>query len=146
MPHHLVLILQLAASAFMAGVIWLVQVAHYPLFDAVRGERSREGFLTNQRRTATVVLPPMLLEGATTAALAYAPPPGVGRTATLAGLGLVVFLWLSTVAVQMPLHARLGRDGHDATTTARLVNTNWLRTAGWTARAVLAGWMLLAAT
>lgn len=146
MPEHLLLVLQLGASAYMAGVIWLVQVAHYPLFDAVAGERSHDRFLANQRRTAAVVLPPMLLEGATAAAIAFAPPPGVGRVAALVGLGLVAMLWLSTALVQMPLHARLGRDGHDAAAVARLVSTNWLRTAGWTARAALAAWMLIAAT
>ena len=146
MPQHLVLVLQFGASAFMAGVIWLVQMAHYPLFDAVAGERSGTHFQANQRRTAAVVLPPMLLEGITAAAVALAPPSGVGRPAALAGLGLVAILWLSTALVQMPIHARLGRDGRDAAAVARLVGTNWVRTAGWTARAVLAAWMLLAAT
>jgi hypothetical protein len=146
MPQQLILVLQFGASAFMAGVIWLVQLAHYPLFDSVVDERARQRFLANQWRTAAVVLPPMLLEGVAAAALVFAPPPGVGWATTIVGLGLVAILWLSTALVQMPLHARLGKAGHDATTIARLVNTNWLRTVGWTARAALAGWMLLAAT
>lgn len=146
MPQHLVLVAQLSASAFMAGVIWLVQVVHYPMFAAVDGDRSAGHFLTHQRSTAAVVMPPMLVEGITAALVALAPPPGVGRPAALAGLVLVGLLWLSTALVQMPLHARLGRDGHDAAAIARLVGGNWVRTIAWTARAALAAWMLHAAT
>jgi hypothetical protein len=144
MPPHLILVLQFGASAFMAGVIWLVQLAHYPLFAVVAGGRSQERFLANQWRTAAVVLPPMLLEGVSATVLVFAPPPRIGWLAAIVGLGLVAILWLSTALVQMPLHARLRADGNDPVTIARLVSTNWLRTAGWTARAVLAGWMLLA--
>ncbi|MFM9025249.1 MAG: hypothetical protein ACKON7_07925 [Planctomycetaceae bacterium] len=146
MPQHLILVAQLSASAFMAGVIWLVQLAHYPLFDGVEGGRSTDAFRANQRRTAAVVMPPMLVEGITAALVALAPPPGVGRPAALAGLALVGLLWLSTALVQMPLHERLGRDGHEPATIARLVRGNWVRTIAWTARAVLAAWMLHAAT
>jgi len=146
MPQHLVLVLQLGASAFMAGVIWLVQLAHYPLFAAVGDAASRGWFVRNQRATAIVVVPPMLLEGATAAAVALAPPPGVSRPAALAGLALVAVAWLSTAIVQMPLHARLGQDGHDPATIARLVGSNWVRTIAWSTRAALAAWMLHAAT
>jgi hypothetical protein len=146
MPQHLILVAQLSASAFMAGVIWLVQLAHYPLFAVVEGDHSTGRFRANQRRTATVVMPPMLVEGITAALVALAPPPGVGRPAALAGLALVGLLWLSTALVQMPLHERLGRDGHDPATIARLVRGNWVRTIAWTARAALAAWMLHAAT
>lgn len=146
MPQHLILVAQLSASAFMAGVIWLVQLAHYPLFAVVEGDHSTGRFRANQRRTAAVVMPPMLVEGITAALVALAPPPGVGRPAALAGLALVGLLWLSTALVQMPLHERLGRDGHDPATIARLVRGNWVRTIAWTARAALAAWMLHAAT
>jgi len=146
MPQHLILVAQLSASAFMAGVIWLVQLAHYPLFAGVEGDHSTGRFRANQRRTAAVVMPPMLVEGITAALVALAPPPGVGRPAALAGLALVGLLWLSTALVQMPLHERLGRDGHDPATIARLVRGNWVRTIAWTARAALAAWMLHAAT
>lgn len=146
MPQHLILVAQLSASAFMAGVIWLVQLAHYPLFAVVEGDHSTGRFRANQRRTAAVVMPPMLVEGITAALVALAPPPGVGRPVALTGLALVGLLWLSTALVQMPLHERLGRDGHDPATIARLVRGNWVRTIAWTARAALAAWMLHAAT
>ena len=136
-----ILIAQALASGAMCGVIWFVQLSHYPSFDLVAGD-GRSFARANQRRTAQVVVPFMLVEAATAAILAFSPPPGVPRFAIVAGLALVVATSLSTAVVQMPLHARLARDGHDAATIAALVRSNWLRTILWSLRAALAVWML----
>lgn len=136
-----ILIAQAVASAAMCGVIWFVQLSHYPSFDLV-GDDGREYARTNQHRTALVVVPFMLVEAVTAALIAWSPPPGVPRLAAYAGVALVVGTSLSTALVQMPLHARLARDGHDAATIAALVRSNWLRTILWSLRALLAAWML----
>lgn len=140
-----VLIAQAVASGAMCGVIWFVQVVHYPLFAAHDGGGSRDYAVENQRRTGRVVIPFMALEMATALAIAARPPAGVGRGAALVGLALVAVAWGSTFLVQVPLHARLATAGHSPATVAALVRSNWIRTAAWTARAVLAAWMLRAA-
>ena len=126
----------------MCGLIWFVQAVHYPLFASTSGERSREHAVENQRRTAPVVIPFMAVELATAAAIAVWPPAGVGRGLALIGLGLVAVAWLSTFLLQVPLHARLAREGHVPEAVAALVRSNWIRTIAWTARAILATWML----
>jgi hypothetical protein len=45
-------------------------------------------------------------------------------------------IWLSTALLQVPLHNLLAR-GLDREAVARLVQTNWIRTAAWSARAVV---------
>lgn len=135
------LLIQAVASGAMCGIIWFVQAVHYPLFARVGGDE-RAFALENQRRTGGVVIPFMFLEGATAAALAWAPPPGVSPLIAGAGLVAVVMLWLFTAFVQMPLHARLAHEGHAPDAVGRLVRSNWWRTMLWTLRAVLAAWML----
>jgi hypothetical protein len=53
----------------------------------------------------------------------------------------VALVWLSTAFVQVPLHARLSA-GFDTRAHRRLVATNWVRTLSWTARGLLALWMV----
>jgi hypothetical protein len=137
-----VLAAQAIASGIMCGVIWFVQLVHYPLFDQSAPGDGRAYALENQRRTGWVVIPPMLIEGLTAAVIAVRPPPGVAPAPAVAGLAMVLVLWLSTAVVQMPLHGRLARDGHAPETVASLVRTNWFRTILWTARVCLAVWML----
>ncbi len=142
---EILLIAQAVASGMMAGIIWFVQVVHYPLFAAVTGPHDAEYARENQARTSLVVLPPMLVEAVAASWIAAWPPGGIGRGPALVGLALVGFAWLSTLAVQMPLHARLAREGHTPAIVAALVWSNWPRTLVWTARAILAAWMLTAA-
>ena len=140
-----VLVAQAVASGVMAGIIWFVQLVHYPLFAAVTGPGETAYARANQARTSLLVLPPMLIEAAAAGWIAVWPPAGIGRGPALLGVVLVGLVWLSTLAVQMPLHARLAREGHAADVVSTLVRSNWPRTVLWTARAVLAAWMLAAA-
>ena len=142
---EVVLLAQAVASGAMCGLIWFVQVVHYPLFASITGAGSREHAIENQRRTGPVVIPFMAVELAAAAALAVWPPAGVGRGPGLVGLALIAVIWLSTFFVQVPLHGRLARDGHSAAVVDSLVRSNWIRTIAWTARAILAVWMLRAA-
>lgn len=139
-----VLYAQAFASAFMCGLIWFVQLVHYPLFGRLPVDTAPAYCGEHRRITPRCVVPPMLLEGVTAGLLAASPPATIGRGPAILGLLLVAAAWLSTAAVQMPLHARLGREPAAADLVPRLVRSNWLRTALWTARAAVALWMLRA--
>jgi hypothetical protein len=138
-----VAIVHLVAAAYMAGVIWFVQVVHYPLFALVPESASTAYARENQPRTARVVGPAMLVEGVCAIWLFLDPPGDLGRVLPLvAGLLLAVVLG-STVIVQVPRHARLADDPSTvAETVASLVAGNWVRTVGWSLRAVLAAVMV----
>ncbi len=128
----------------MAGLIWFVQVVHYPLM----AHAGRDGFAAlareHQRRTGWVVAAPMAVEAATAAALVVWTPDGVARWVTVVGLALVGGLWASTALMQVPRHREMLR-GFDPVSHRRLVAGNWVRTAVWTARAALVIGMLAAA-
>ena len=100
-----VLLLAHAASTLaMAGVIWFVQVVHYPLFAEVAAERFAGYEASHRRLTTRVVAPLMLVELATTAALPFRPAAAaVGpEWVPWAGLALLAATWLSTWLVQVP--------------------------------------------
>ena len=120
------------ATLFMTGVIWFVQVVHYPLFARTGAAGFADYERDHARRTSWVVGPAMTLELLLALALAAR-----GGAAAWAGLALLAVIWLSTALVQVPLHRRL-QGGFDAAAHRRLVRTNWLRTAAWTLRAALA--------
>ena len=52
------------------------------------------------------------------------------------GVGLVLLNLATTALVQVPLHRRLSA-GWDDRAIRTLVASNWVRTAAWTARAVI---------
>lgn len=128
------LLANLGATWFMTGVIWFVQVVHYPSFAGVGGDGFAAYHRRHTRRTTVVVLPPMVVEAGTAVALAVWPPAGVGAAVLWAGAAAVVAIWASTFLVQAPCHDRLA-GGFDAQCHRRLCATNWLRTALWSGRA-----------
>ncbi len=119
----------------LAGVIWTVQRAIYPQFAAVGREAFAEFHRRYVRGITWVVGPLMGAEVATAAGLLWL---GVRGPLFLGSLVLVAMIWAITVAVEMPLHRRLG-TGFDATAHRQLVWMNWARTLGWTARTVMVG-------
>lgn len=138
-----ILIAHAAATAAMAGLIWFVQVVHYPLFLRIGSAEFPAWEREHVARTGRLVAPLMILEAASALALLVHPPPGAGAVPAI-GLALLAALWLTTFLVQVPLHRRLER-GRDDAAIRRLVRTNWPRTLLWTLRAVLALWLLRSA-
>ena len=135
----LLFLLHLASTLFMTGVIWFVQIVHYPLFAGV-GET---GFATYEERhswlTTLVVAPPMLVELATGVALLWRRPETIPLWEVALGLALIGVIWLSTYLLQIPRHTVLS-EGFDVTAHRELVTTNWLRTAVWSLRTGLVLW------
>ncbi len=136
-PSDALLLVHLAATLFMTGLIWFVQLVHYPLFPGVGIPGWTAYAAAHARRTRWVVGPPMLVEAITALLLVLRRPPAVSTSWAWIGLGLLAVVWLSTAFVQVPRH-RLLAGGFDADAARALVATNWLRTLAWTARAALA--------
>lgn len=137
-----VLLVHAAATWFMLGLIWFVQIVHYPLMAEVPAEGFREYERRHQRLTTCVVGPVMGVEALSAVLLAIASlSSGAWDIPRWLGVGLLAVIWLSTLIAQVPLHAILSK-GFDPTVWRRLVRSNWIRTAGWSARGVLASVML----
>lgn len=131
------LVIHLVATATMTGLIWFVQIVHYPLFAAVGAEESVAYAVEHQRRTSFVVAVPMALEGVTALLVFFTAPQGMNRWWGAVGLALLAVVLGSTVLLQVPRHARLAEQ-YDAAVVTSLVRSNWIRTVGWTMRTVLA--------
>jgi len=138
----LLFLTQFAATLFMTGLIWFVQIVHYPLFATVHIHTSSDAFRAYEdrhaSRTSFVVFPPMAVELLTTLAALFPSlrPAFLSQTVAVASAVLVVLIWASTGLIQVPLHNQLGSNPA-AQTIRKLVLSNWLRTVLWTVRAVL---------
>lgn len=134
------LLVHVAATLFMVGLIWFVQVVHYPLFEKVGAGGFRAYAEAHSRLTSWVVGPPMLLEISTAALLLFLRPEGVPASLAWIGAALVAIVWLSTAFLQVPRHSALGL-GFDEEAHDYLVLSNWVRTVAWSLRGVTVLWM-----
>jgi len=131
-----VLYLHLTSTLIMVGVIWVIQVVHYPLFELV----GRDNFVAYERshtvRIGIIVMPTMLIEAVTALGL-LALLNGEGRELAFIGAMLLAVIWGSTALLQVPCHERLAVR-YDEGAWRRLVRTNWIRTIAWSARGAVA--------
>lgn len=139
MSVSLLLLLNFALAAYLTGLIWMVQVVHYPGFGLVKPAEFGAFHKAHTTRMSYVVLVPMVLELGLAAGLAWQ-----GRALGAAvwwALALVLLIWGVTFFISVPFHNRLAR-GFDYIAIDGLVRTNWLRTVAWTGRLLLLGYLL----
>lgn len=137
-----VLIAQVLASVGMFGVIWTIQLVHYPLMAHIPAT----AFVAYERRhtkaIALIVGPLMAVEGLCVLVVFFARPSGIPFWLSLIG-GIAEAVAIGTTAfVSAPLHGRL-ENGFDTALLSRLILTNWIRTIAWTARGIIAVAMLV---
>jgi len=141
-------IVHFAATSYLVGVIWLIQVVHYPMMGQLDPACASDACKRHAARITPVVGIPMLVEAATAVALVW---PGLlsisqgSRIAAWVGLALLAAIWISTFALQVPQHERLAKQDKaiDSPAVRALVSTNWIRTALWTLRLPLAAYILV---
>jgi len=140
-----VVMVHLAATWFMVGLIWTIHVVHYPLFPKVGDCSYVEFQAAHVERIGALLLIPWAVEGITAAAILLAAFAARDRQFLLpavigaAAMGVVLLIsgfWSA------PAHGELA-DGFDADVHARLMAADLVRTLAWTVRGVCAGWILM---
>ena len=132
----ILLLTQIGATLMMTGIIWLIQIVQYPFFNLVGGEKYREFHVAHMNWITPVVAPLMIAELLSGIFIVFYPPPGIDSKLLWSGLILIVVIWASTFFLQVPLHEKLAQ-GFDENAHSALVNTNWIRTVGWSLRGIL---------
>lgn len=139
MSSELIFLINTFASFFLTGLIWIVQLVHYPSFHYV----SEGNFAAFQKHHVNsidkIVIPVMVAEITTSFALAW-----FDGFVSLNAIGfyLVLMIWISTGLFSVPAHSKL-EDRKDKEAIDRLVSSNWIRTVLWTIKSGLSFYLLM---
>ena len=139
MPLKLLLLLNFGLATFLTGLIWTIQVVHYPSFGRVGKAEFGRFHAAHTTRMGYLVAPPMVLELGLSSWLVWAARHTPLAAPACWALALVGLIWVVTFLISVPFHNRL-QAGFDYIAIDGLTRTNWLRTLAWTARALLLGW------
>lgn len=127
-------ILHLIATSVMVGVIWVIQLVHYPSFHFVELKQYTTFQRFHMARISYVVIPAMLTELLTLILLVFTMDQI--DTLVLASAILLIFIWLMTAVFFSDVHQKLTL-GYDQIVVDKLVKLNWGRTLLWTLRLIL---------
>lgn len=137
----LILLSNIAATFIMIGIIWFVQVVHYPLYTRINPDAFPNYEVAHVNLITLIVGPAMFIEAGTALLLIIGRPPGVPLWMLIAGLLLVGVIWAVTIFFNVPQHNQLSFK-FDADTHRALLRINWIRTIAWTLRGGLMLWVI----
>ena len=138
---QLILAANLISSFLLCGLIWTVQLVHYPMFHMLEKEKYGEHILFHGFRISLIVVPLMVIELVSSFSLAFF--SSTDTILHMIGFLIVILIWLVTFFVQLPLHSKLTL-GYNPETVNKLVSTNIIRTILWTMKAALGVYFLFA--
>ena len=124
-------IIHIAFTCIMVGVIWVMQLVHYPSFHFIDSNRYRSFQEFHMEKISFVVVPVMLLEMGSGLIMIYLKHKE--SLLFLISMLVLIFIWIITAVFFTTLHGKLTR-GYDSLTVDCLVRINWLRTWLWTSR------------
>lgn len=131
------LLISLAATWYLVGLVAFVQCVAYPQFGRVGAAEFSAYHRSHTTWTTVAVLPPMVIELATAIALLAV---DVRQPWRVGSLGLVVVAWAVTFGAAVPAHGRL-TAGIDRRSINTLLIANAVRGVAWLGRGVLLLWV-----
>lgn len=129
------------SGLFMTGLIWFVQIVHYPLFALIDESNFKEFHREHAKKTTWVVAAPMMIE-LVSSGLAIFFSKNLSIFILIMSFSMVFLIFLSTAILQVPLHNRLSA-GKNLDLIRKLVLTNWIRTLLWTSKTLILTFYLL---
>lgn len=129
---NLLWILHSFCTFFMTGLIWMVQVVHYPLFRFALKQDFKKYHQFHSNRISWVVFPIMTLQVITALVLFLYSWNGLSSIL----LGLSCFTFFITGLFFVPLHNQLARFPNNQLID-RLILLNGFRTLAWTIQSLI---------
>ncbi|MBC61112.1 MAG: hypothetical protein CMP11_01545 [Zetaproteobacteria bacterium] len=127
--------IEIFSCLMMTGVIWIVQLVHYPSFAYVAQDKFTDFEVFHQKRISLVVLPLMLTEFISHFCLYLMKPYPIFSLESLSTFSLLG-IWFVTFFMCVPCHSKLCQM-YDKNLLRKLIYYNWLRTFFWSVRSFL---------
>ncbi len=120
-------------SIFMTGLIWCIQIVHYPLFAKIPSDAFTQYEQSHTRWISYLVAPMMVLELGIATLLFF---NHYHHSLHIVAFVALLVVWGSTFGIQVPIHQKLSRN-YNLLLIRKLVTSNWIRTVGWTVRSIV---------
>ena len=136
-------LLTCAASTFYGvGMIWVLQLNHYPLYASVGRDALANYMAAHNRRLLLPIVLPSLIAAASSLWLWVEAPAGSAASIPFVIVLLNGCVMASTILVQGPAHRQLERHGFSTEIIGRITATNWIRTVAWSVNGALVFWLI----
>ena len=134
LPNNFVLLGHLIFTSIMTGVIWVIQIVHYPSFHFIEKELYTAFQKFHMNKISIIVMPIMLAE-LITGIMLFLDKSSKSPFLIISFI-ILVLIWLITGVFFTKAHNEL-IAGYQELVVNQLVVMNWIRTLLWTLRLLL---------
>jgi len=134
LPNNFVLLGHLIFTSIMTGVIWVIQIVHYPSFHFIEKELYTAFQKFHMNKISIIVIPIMLAE-LITGMMLFLDKSSKSSFLIISFL-ILILIWLITGVFFTKVHNEL-IAGYQELVVNQLVAMNWIRTLLWTLRLLL---------
>ena len=120
------------STSLMVGIIWVIQLLHYPAFHFIKERDYVEFQHFHMQRISFIVVPVMIIEILSGFMLVYY----FRSNLFILCLTILLVIWLITFVFFTKLHQSL-LGGYDKIIVKKLVQINWSRTVLWSLRLII---------
>ena len=120
------------STSLMVGIIWVIQLLHYPTFHFIKESDYVEFQHFHMQRISFIVVPVMIIELLSGFMLVYY----FRSNLLILCLIILLVIWLITFVFFTKLHQSL-LGGYDKIIVDKLVQINWSRTVLWSLRLII---------
>ena len=120
------------STSLMVGIIWVIQLLHYPTFHFIKQSDYVEFQHFHMQRISFIVVPVMIIELLSGFMLVYY----FRSNLFILCLTILLVIWLITFVFFTKLHQSL-LGGYDKIIVKKLVQINWSRTVLWSLRLII---------
>lgn len=129
--------MQLFSTFFLTGLIWVIQLVHYPSFHYIEENIFSTFAQFHSKRITRIVLPMMFIELISAFIILLASDLGqLSFTLFIVNFVIIVLIWSCTFCLSMPCHKELMREINKPIIN-KLIRTNWPRTVLWSFKSLL---------
>ena len=132
--NNFVLLVHLTFTSIMTGVIWVIQIVHYPSFHFIEKELYTVFQKFHMNKISIIVIPIMVAELITGIMLFL--DKSSKNPLLIISFIILVLIWLITGVFFTKAHNEL-ITGYQELVVNQLVVMNWIRTLLWTLRLLL---------
>lgn len=127
-----VTLLEIASTWALIGLIWLIQLTHYPTFRYIDRHKWASFHKHHTFSISLIVMPLMLIELGVAIYLSLYTPSIIEYIKLI----LVGLIWLNTFLQAVPLHNKLAYAKKEKL-IERLIRVNWIRTIFWSLKGII---------
>lgn len=129
------LLFNLISTLLIAGILWFVQLVHYPLFNEMPAKNMVNYGYYHMQKISGIINLLFIIDFITIVFLLLLVNSDLSATLMLINISIFLFIVILTRITFLPIYQQISKNPNSILIT-KLINLNWIRTLVWSLKVI----------